>query len=57
MQNNACFMVYFITRHLCDIKRSFSKYKNIILRSNRRSFSFKNLIHHVIILCNTFEYK
>lgn len=38
----------------CDVERSFSKYKNI-LRSNRRSFIFENLKHHVVVSCNSFE--
>ena len=38
----------------CDVERSFSKYKNI-LRSNRRSFIFENLRHHVIVSSNSFE--
>ena len=32
----------------CDVERSLSKYK-IILKSNRRSSSFKNFKHHVIV--------
>lgn len=31
----------------CNVKRSFSKYKNI-LRSNRRSFILKKFKHHII---------
>jgi hypothetical protein len=38
----------------CDVEQNFSKYKNI-LRSNRRSFIFENLKHHVIVSCNSFE--
>jgi len=38
----------------CDVKRSFTKYKNI-LRSDRISFIFENFKQHIIVLCNTLE--
>lgn len=35
----------------CDVERIFSEYKSI-LSSNRRSFLFENLMHHIIIKSN-----
>ena len=35
----------------CDVERVFSVYKSI-LRENRESFKFKNLMQHVVIACN-----
>lgn len=34
-----------------DVERTFSEYK-AVLASNRRSFIFENLKHHMIIKCN-----
>ena len=36
----------------CDVERSFSRYKNILV-DNRRSFELDNLKMHVVIQCNS----
>lgn len=47
----------------CDVEQSFSKYKNILLKFNRKSFTYENLKHHVIHLngfhnnCRTILFK
>jgi hypothetical protein len=41
---------------LCDVQRSFSRYK-VLLSDNRRSFQFDNFKMHVIIHCNTTEHE
>jgi len=41
----------FAKAKFCDVERSLSKYK-YLLRSIRRSFTFENLKHHVIVSCN-----
>jgi len=38
-----------------DVERNFNKYKNIFRSNNNKKYSFKNLKHHVILICNTFE--
>jgi hypothetical protein len=35
----------------CDVERSFSQYK-AVLRDNRNSFDFDNLVQHLIVRCN-----
>jgi len=53
-----CFIVYFVIKRFymsCDVEGSVKKYMNNKLGSNRRSFSFENSKHHIIVSCSIFK--